>query len=98
MEYERSIIFAASPADLPKAQSTFLAAVVANFTPESFNVLRRYLLAKGDTKGLTALLLKALRAADAGNEVAQRGLCEEDMREKQGILGVRSAEVFMACV
>lgn len=87
MEYEQSVMLPAT--DPARAQSTMLSTVVSKFTPEAFHMLRRYFLAKGDIKSLTALLLKSQRSVDAGNAMALRGLGESDPREKKGMITVR---------
>lgn len=78
-----------TPEQHARLHGGFLSTVVAKFTPESFNTLRRYFETKGDSKSLTALFLKSQRPADAGNAMSIRGFFEEDFREKQGMLSVR---------
>jgi hypothetical protein len=87
----------ASSTDVSKAHATFLAAVVAKFTPESFHTLRRYLQSTGDIKSLTALLLKAQRFSDAGIAMAAKALKAEDFREKQGMLSVSKCKHQYSC-
>jgi hypothetical protein len=89
MEYQMSIMSNITPEQHARAHGSFLSTVVAKFTPESFNMLRRYFEAKRDSKSLTALFLKSQQPADAGNVLSIRGFYEEDVREQQGMLSVR---------
>lgn len=78
----------ASGPDAARAKANFLVTVVSKFTPEAFHTLRRYFDISGDSKSLTALLLKAQRFSDTGISMAGKALHTEDFREKQGILSV----------
>jgi hypothetical protein len=89
MEYQTSVMLNVTPEQHARAHGSFLSTVVAKFTPESFNMLRRYFEAKGDSKSLTALFLKSQQPADAGNVLSIRGFFEQDFREQQGMLSVR---------
>jgi vacuolar protein sorting-associated protein 16 len=90
MEYERMCMSSATAADVSKAQATFLSTVVSKFTPEAFNMLRRYLSTTADVKSVTNLLLRAQKFTDAGSAMALRAVGESDFREKQGILAEAS--------
>lgn len=88
MEYEKSALRSPSATDVSKGQAMFLNMVVAKFTPEAFQTLRRYLGTTPDAKSVTNLLLRAQKFTDAGAAMAIRALGEHDHREKQGILAV----------
>lgn len=90
MAYEKVCISSVSASDVSKAQATYLSAVVTKFTPEAFNMLRRYLGTTSDVKSVTNLLLRAQKFADAGSAMALRAIGERDIREKQGILAEAS--------
>jgi hypothetical protein len=78
----------ASGGDLVKAQGTFYTNVVAKFTSEAFCLLVRYLQTLPDTKNTMNVFLRSQKFAEAGILLANRAMNEQDMREKQGILGV----------
>lgn len=90
MEYEKQCMSSTTRTDVSKAQATFLSTVVGKFTPEAFNMLRRYLKTTPDTKMVTSLLLRAQKFTEAGSAVALRALFEDDVREKQGMLAEAS--------
>jgi hypothetical protein len=97
MEYERACMSSTSASDVSKAQATFLGTVVTKFTPEGFHTLRRYLQTTSDVKRVTNLLLRAQRFSSAGQAMAQRALEESDLREKQGMLAVRTSQDDPCC-
>jgi hypothetical protein len=89
MEYERTCMVAAGVTDVAKGQTTFMSTVVSKFTGEAFHTLRRYQQITADVKSVTSLLLRAQKFVDAGEAMAKNAMQEEDIREKQGLLGVR---------
>jgi hypothetical protein len=88
MEYERACMVAAGVSDVAKGRTTFVSTVVSKFTGEAFHSLRRYQQITSDVKSVTSLLLRAQKFADAGEAMAKHAMQEDDMREKQGMLGV----------
>lgn len=84
---------ATTAAEVTKAKSNFMGALVAKYTPESFHTWRQYLEGQGDVKQITNLHLRAQNFADAGATLALRALSEPDTRERRGMLE-ESSRIF----
>lgn len=89
MEYQKQCL--AQNQDPAKANQAFMSTVVTKFTPESYNMLRRYMGTMPDIKNQINLQVRAQKFTDAAMSMARRALdSTHESREKQAILGEAS--------